>query len=647
MNQDIEQTFCQNFKIFVEKNYPRQEYKLAQKLGISAQQLANIKQGRRVGTESWRRWAADQLGLKYSQLIGLEGESGGESVRNIIIDVVNQADAKEIEAQGENYRSILLHEAGDLVSGLDGRLTLGNTGGARKSIIVDHLELEERANHDLRALRIPDDSMWPRVPEGSLVFLDLDDRRFVDNAIYVVRDPFSDPPRAILRSVRRLEQASYRGFAFVSENQRYLPEMSEHNWDMLVAGRAVWVWRSLEGAQLQPSIQQTQKMEAIDWLAGGIAHDLNNFLSPIFGYGEMALAHAGDNETLKKQINRIIEAGRGVKALARQLLAFSRQRLQEFTPVNLNRLLQNAEQRLRSGLRNEIDFHLDLAASLPDTSGDQGQLEQVVLNLVVNAQEAMPNGGELAVRTAAVELDEAYVLRKRGVTPGRYVLLSVSDTGKGMDAETLEHIFEPFFTTKQRDRSAGLGLSTAYGVVKQHGGNIWAYSEPGLGSVIKVYLPAALDKKASFTETNAVEAAEKETLPEPGHSATILLAEDEAIVRELISTILKDHGYHVLAGESKAAAISALSRHGGPVDLLLTDVILPDGNGKELFQELNDHDPNLRVLYMSGYTENVIIHHGILKENMNFIEKPFNSRDLIEKIKAVLHRSVQGEYPLT
>jgi len=643
MNCDFEQTFCQNFKLFVEKNYPRQEYKLAEKLGISAQQLANIKQGRRVGTESWRRWAADQLGLEYNQLIGIEDEPNGKTVTNIIIDVVDKAGEKENQERGAHYRSILLHEAGDLVSGLDGRLSFVRSGASHKQLIIGRPELEERATHDLHGLRIVDDSMWPRVPERSVVFIDLDDRRFVDNAIYVVRDPSSEPPKAILRCVRRLEQASYRGFAFVSENQRYLPEMSDRNWDTLVVGRAVWVWRGIEGAQLQPSIQQTQKMEAIDWLAGGIAHDLNNFLSPIFGYGEMALAHAGDNEALKKQINRIIEAGRGVKALARQLLAFSRQRLQEFTIVNLNRMLQNAEQRLRSGLRNEIDFYLDLAAALPDISGDKSQLEQVVINLVVNAQDAMPNGGELAVKTAAVELDEAYTLRKKGVAPGRYVLLSVSDTGKGMNAETLGHIFEPFFTTKQRDRSAGLGLSTAYGVVKQHGGNIWAYSEPGLGSVIKVYLPEAMDKKASFSEANAAEVEEKGTLPEAGYSATILLAEDEAIVRELISTMLKDHGYQVLPVESKAAAISALNHHGGPVDLLLTDVILPDGNGKELFQQLNGQYPDLRVLYMSGYTENVIVHHGILRENMDFIEKPFSSKDLMGKIQKALHQPALRE----
>lgn len=645
MNYDIEQNFCRNFKAFVEENYPRKEYKLAEKLGISAQQLANIKQGRRVGTESWRRWAADQLGLEYQQLIGVEGSPGGKPATNIIIEVFDNAAAKDLEEGIENYRSIPLHEATDLVSGIDGRLSFSNPGGGRRSIIIGRPELEDRSAHDLRALRITEDSMWPRVPAGAVVFLDLDDRRFVDNAIYVVRHPFSDPPIAVLRCVRRLEQASYRGFVLVSENQQYRPEMSQLRWNALVVGRAVWMWRGLEGTQLQPPIPQSWKMEAIDWLASGIAHDLNNFLSPVFGYGEMALAGAGDNEPLKEQINRILDAGRGIRALARQLLAFSRQRLPQFSRVNLTRLLQNMEQRLRSGLGSGIDFFMDLAAGLPDTSGDKGQLEQVVLNLVVNAQDAMPNGGKLEIQTAAVELDETYALRKHGVMPGNYVLLCVSDTGIGMDAETLNRIFEPFYTSKQRDQYSGLGLTTAYGIIKQHGGNIWAYSEPGLGSVVKVYLPAAAAAagKAALPPPKTVEMQSEDLLPGPRHATTILVVEDEAIVRQLITTMLKNNGYEVLAGESIATAISALNFHGGPVDLLLTDVILPDGNGRELFQRLVGLWAGLRVLYMSGYTENVILHHGILKRHMHFIEKPFSRGGLIGKIKEVLHAPASEE----
>jgi len=403
-----------------------------------------------------------------------------------------------------------------------------------------------------------------------------------------------------------------------------------------VVGRAVWMWRILEGAQLQPSIHQNRKMKAIEWLAGGIAHDLNNFLSPVFGYGEMALAGSNGNEGLKEQLNHILEAGKGIKALALQLLAFSRQGLQQFSSVNLNRLLQNMEQRLRSGLRGEIDFNMDLADSLPDISGDREQLEQVLLNLVVNAQDAMPGGGRLDIMTAAVEIDTEYALHKQGVRPGTYVLLSVSDTGKGMNRETLSHIFEPFYTTKQRDRFAGLGLSMAYGVIKQHGGNIWAYSEPGHGSVIKIYLPVVGAAKGQMPEDRPVEAGEKGLNEETRPSATILVAEDEPMVRHLISKVLKNHGYQVLAGDSMASAVSALKRYQSPVDLLLTDVILPDGNGKKLFEQLSGLCPKLPVLYMSGYTKNVIVHHGILNPDMNFIEKPFTSKDLISKINKTL-----------
>lgn len=388
-----------------------------------------------------------------------------------------------------------------------------------------------------------------------------------------------------------------------------------------------------ENARLQEQFRQFQKLESIGRLAGGVAHDLNNLLSPILGYGEMLLTGADLGENQRNKLDQMVDAGKRARALVRQLLAFSRKQMLEFTTIDLNELLQSFENLLGSTLNENITLRFKPAEGLPLFKGDAGQLEQVIMNLVVNARDAMPHGGEVIIETAAVELDENYANRRKGVTPGDYVMLAVSDTGCGMDEDTRKQVFEPFFTTKSADQGTGMGLSTVYGIVKQHGGNIWAYSEPGLGTTFRVYLPVS----AELSIPRAQEAgAREEERPEPNRSKTILVAEDEETVRNLVVAMLERQGYTVLVGESGEEVISLLDDQNPWIDLLLTDVVLPDMNGKSLYQEVSARDFRAPVLYMSGYTEEVIAYHGVLESGVNFIQKPFSLEDLESKINEAL-----------
>jgi len=386
-----------------------------------------------------------------------------------------------------------------------------------------------------------------------------------------------------------------------------------------------------ENAQLQAQFYQSQKLESIGRLAGGVAHDLNNLLSPILGYSEMLLEKADKDDPDKKPLSHIVKAGESARALVRQLLAFSRKQMLESKPIDLNALIENFKELLNHTIRENITVQIALADSLSLVKGDAGQIEQVIMNLAVNAQDAMPNGGKLHISTAEAELDENYASSRRGVTRGPYVMLTITDTGGGMDADTFEKIFEPFFTTKEKDMGTGLGLSTSYGIIKQHGGNIWGYSESGLGSTFKVYLPALL--KPGQDE---VPAANKSLPFEFNGSETVLLAEDEEMVRELVTSMLKQQGCRVLVGKNGKETLDMLDNCGHPVDLLLTDVIMPDMNGRELFVRVSSRYPEVKVLYMSGYTENVIAYHGVLDPGVNFIQKPFSVKDLTAKIREVL-----------
>jgi PAS domain S-box-containing protein len=384
-----------------------------------------------------------------------------------------------------------------------------------------------------------------------------------------------------------------------------------------------------ERERLEEQVEHSQRLESIGRLAGGVAHDLNNLLSPILGYGELLMLDLRDNESCRESVAEIVRAGERARKLVAQLLAFGRRQLLRFQPVDVNKVLADFENLLRRAIREDVEIHLFPAARLPLVRADVGQLEQVVMNLAVNGQDAMPDGGCLTIETGLVELDEEYVATHEEVEPGWHVLLCVSDTGTGMDEDTQTRIFEPFFTTKEQDRGTGLGLATVYGIVKQHGGSIWVYSEPGEGTTFKVYLP--VDEDASGEMAQFVE-----TPLRTGGSETILLAEDDEQVRGLAHAVLRREGYTVLVANGGEHALRIAAEADGPVDLLLTDVIMPDMNGRVLHSRLAAECPALKVLYMSGYTDNVIAHHGVLDPDLSFIQKPFNIHALARKVREVL-----------
>ncbi|MFZ5769895.1 MAG: PAS domain S-box protein [Thermodesulfobacteriota bacterium] len=386
-----------------------------------------------------------------------------------------------------------------------------------------------------------------------------------------------------------------------------------------------------EKARLEAQFQQSQKLESVGRLAGGVAHDLNNLLSPILGYGEMLLEEFSEGDLRKTDMEEIVKAGKRARDLVRQLLALSRKQVMEFKDIDLNSVLAQFEKLLRRTIREDIAINIRSAPSLPLIRGDIGQLEQVIMNLAVNAQDAMPRGGRLTIETERVEVDEAYAGEKPGMTAGVYVRLMISDSGCGMDSETLAHMFEPFFTTKAKEEGTGLGLATVYGIVKQHGGSIWVYSEAGKGSTFKLYFPVA-GEPGMAQRAGAADAAAMDMRG----SETILLVEDNEQVRNLARTILSRRGYALLIARDGSDALDILDRHEGQLHLLLTDVIMPGMSGRELFDRLAGRYPEMKVLYMSGYTDNVIAHRGVLEAGVNFIQKPFTVNGLLAKVRKVL-----------
>ncbi len=384
-----------------------------------------------------------------------------------------------------------------------------------------------------------------------------------------------------------------------------------------------------ERKQLEEQLRQSQKLEAIGQLAGGVAHDFNNLLTAINGYSALALQRIGENHPLTGYLEEIKKAGDRAANLTRQLLAFGRKQILQPVKINLNDLVTDMNKMLRRLIGEDIDLTAKLDPALKRIMADPGQIEQVLVNLVVNARDAMPQGGNLTITTTGVELDKGYASEHVGVSPGNYVMLAVSDTGTGMNADTQARIFDPFFTTKEQGRGTGLGLSTVYGIVKQSGGNIWVYSEPGHGTTFKVYLPqlAAAPQK---TEVAVVETSV------PRGSETILLVEDEDVVRGLARQILESAGYHVLEASRGEEAIRLGIEHPQEIHLLLSDVVMPGASGKEVADRLLARRPEMKVLFMSGYTDETIVHHGVLDSGVKFIQKPFSFAALCRKVRGVL-----------
>src|SRR5271166_4001151 len=388
-----------------------------------------------------------------------------------------------------------------------------------------------------------------------------------------------------------------------------------------------------ERRALEQQLRQSQKMEAIGRLAGGIAHDFNNLLMVISGYAEFLLDRIGPDPAVRGPAQEIASAAGRASSLTRQLLAFSRKQMMAPKILDLNEVVTENLKMLTRVIGEDIDLVMVPAADLGAVRADAGQIEQVIMNLAVNARDAMPSGGKLTIETSNVSLDEEYSRFHAPLRPGDYVMLTISDTGMGMDSETQSHIFEPFFTTKGT-KGTGLGLSTVYGIIKQSGGYIWVYSEVGRGTTFKIYLP----RVASTGETAAQVAAPIEArnnIVEPG-TETILLVEDEANLRYLARQYLEKQGYKVIEAADGAVAMQIAVAHEKVIHLLLTDVIMPGINGRELAQRISEIRPNVKILYMSGYTENVIGTNGMLDAGVRLLQKPFNLRDLKSRVREVL-----------
>ncbi len=384
-----------------------------------------------------------------------------------------------------------------------------------------------------------------------------------------------------------------------------------------------------EHVRLQQQLTQAQKMEGIGRLAGGVAHDFNNLLTAILGYTDMAMRSVDPSSTTYKHMSHVRQAGERSAALTQQLLAFARKTIVEPKVVNLNDTLLGMDKILRRLIGEDIEIVTVAARELWSARVDASQLEQVVMNLAVNARDAMPGGGKLTLETGNVILDAEYCASRPEVSPGEFVLLAVSDTGTGIPDSAKSHLFEPFFTTKERGKGTGLGLATVYGIVKQANGHIGVYSEMGRGTTFKIYLPRTQAPRETRHITGSLESI-------VGGHETILLVEDEPLVRGLAAETLKSQGYAVLEAANGEEALGVAANHDGEIDLLLTDVVMPRMSGKKLAEALAKSRPRTAVLYISGYTENAIVHHGVLDAHVEFLPKPFSHVALARKVRDLL-----------
>ena len=384
--------------------------------------------------------------------------------------------------------------------------------------------------------------------------------------------------------------------------------------------------------KLEEQLFQSQKLESIGRLAGGIAHDFNNLLTPILAYSQFLIPEFSEGDPIREDLEQIRNAGERAARLTRQLLAFSRKQILQPEVLNINEIVSESEKMLRRVIEEDINLVTVLDPDLGLTKIDPGQFEQILMNLVVNARDAMPKGGKIVLETLNAELDENYTQQHIQVHPGSYVMLGVSDNGTGMDSETQSQIFEPFFTTKEKGKGTGLGLAMVYGIVKQSGGYIWVYSEPGKGTTFKIYLPRVHEDAREFSK-------EEVSIDDFRGRENILIVEDEEVVRRSADKILTKYGYNVFEASNPGEALLIAEQAKEPIHLLLTDVVMPKMSGVNMAERLKELQPQMVVLYMSGYTDNAIVHHGVLDSDKEFLAKPFTPETLARKVREVLEKN--------
>jgi signal transduction histidine kinase len=461
-----------------------------------------------------------------------------------------------------------------------------------------------------------------------------DDSRTVDihqnDEVGQLAKAFDTMVEKLRDSQRELERKVHERTAQLEEANRQLESLSETN----AQKRSVAEQERTDALDAlhntEKQLLQSQKLEAVGRLAGGISHDFNNLLTVILGYSDIMKRNLQEGHPLRRNVEEIVRASERAASLTRQLLAFSRKQVMQPKVFDLNTVVTDLEKMLRRMIGEDLELRVSLQSELGNIKADPVQLEQVIMNLAVNARDAMPKGGKLSIETSNLYLDEAYAREHVSITPGDYVMLAISDTGCGMDEETRLHIFEPFFTTKEQGKGTGLGLSMVYGIVKQSGGNIWVYSEEGRGTTFKIYFPRVAADAEDYKRSSQM-------LDVPHGSETILLVEDAELVRNLALQVLETAGYRVLAAASGEAAIDLCEKmNGDRIDLLLTDVVMPGMSGNEMSRILLAKRPGMPVLYMSGYTDDAIVQHGVLEAGINFLQKPFTPGALAMKVREVL-----------
>ena len=453
----------------------------------------------------------------------------------------------------------------------------------------------------------------------------------VSDALYIADDAgriIDANPAACMLSGESLEQIQTRNMTDV------LPQNGTHSLDVrstaFAPGVLVYTVRDLtRQRKLEDQLMQAQKMEAVGQLAGGVAHDFNNLLTVIMSYSSLLLADAAPDATDRDDIQAISDAAARAAGLTRQLLAFSRKQVLQLQAVNVNAVVTDIEKMLRRLIGEDISLSTHLDPDLALISADPGQLEQVLLNLAVNARDAMPDGGALTLTTDNADLSEEHSNRHMGAAPGKYIMLAVTDTGTGMTKEVQQRLFEPFYTTKGAGKGTGLGLATVHGIVKQLGGDVYVYSEVGHGTTFKVYFP-------HLTTTPEPVVAAPEHREAPRGSETILLAEDDDALRSLGARVLGAFGYKVLVARTGAEALRIVANHEGTIDLVATDVVMPEMSGSQLVAEVLKARPGIRVLFMSGYTDDEVMRRGVIDGQTAFLQKPFTPDVLAHKVRAVL-----------